>query len=371
MAVLPEVLSPESLTADFLSQLVGEAHPGVSVEEVRLVGKKSFGEVNVSTSGRASLEVKYCQGAPNHLPTRLLAKMSMGVADEIWCGHLDILYEDEIEFYRRLRPELRIELPQSVGGVYDPVTRRYVLLLEDMTARGAHFGSQADDVGVEHVKSGIDTYAKLHAQYWNSPRFQSDLAWVPNQIDGRYEEKAMRIDCFNGIREELGLHKYKRELIQQLGTTADEMFKAYQKVRKHFLKYPQTLLHGDSHLGNTYRLPDGTVGINDLQCFATGFGVYDISYFMTTCLSIELRRANERSLLAYYREKLQGYGISDPPSLDEMWHAHRLQSMWSWFMGWMTVPVANYGWDLLVLALLRTSTAFKDLDTLEAVRALG
>ena len=53
---------------------------------------------------------------------------------------------------------------------------------------------------------------------------------------------------------------------------------------------PQTLLHGDPHIGNTYVLPDDTVGFLDWQMARSGNFALDLGYFLQGALTIEDRR---------------------------------------------------------------------------------
>ena len=64
---------------------------------------------------------------------------------------------------------------------------------------------------------------------------------------------------------------------------------------------PQTLLHGDPHIGNTYVLPDDDVGFLDWQMVRRGNWSLDLGYFLQGALTIDERRRSERELLDEYR----------------------------------------------------------------------
>jgi aminoglycoside phosphotransferase (APT) family kinase protein len=57
------------------------------------------------------------------------------------------------------------------------------------------------------------------------------------------------------------------------------------------LAEPQTLLHGDPHIGSTYVLPDDDVGFLDWQMARRGNWSLDLGYFLQGALTIEDRRA--------------------------------------------------------------------------------
>jgi hypothetical protein len=278
-------------------------------------------------------------------------------------------YENEVRFYRNIRPPLDIETPRAIGGRYDGQTGRYVLLLEDMTAKSVHFSSMTDDATARDARNVIDVLAKLHARFWQSPRLNADLAWIPTHVSGAMEDHRRKF-VYQGVRQEVAGNQFKRELLQTLKTNEDELFKCVHALKSHSLSMPQMILHGDAHVGNTYQTAAGGGGLYDWQCFSRGFGLHDVTYFINTALSVDLRRKHERELLAFYRDRLGTYGVSEPPDLDTLWLAHRRQSLVSFCPGWFCTPVVNYGWNVLVVGLLRLSVAVQDLESQKAVAAL-
>ena len=85
---------------------------------------------------------------------------------------------------------------------------------------------------------------------------------------------------------------------------------------------PQTLLHGDPHIGNTYLLPSGEVGFLDWQVARRGNWSLDLGYFLQGALTVEDRRRSERELLAEYRDSLR-LPPDELPSADEIWLRYR------------------------------------------------
>ena len=203
-------VGPDDLTPDLLTELVSETYPGVRVETVRIVEAKGYGEVNVSTSARVKLQLEYAAGAPSTLPKHVVVKMSLDV--DAWPGRLYTFFENEVNFYQRIRPELEIETPVALGGRFDPDTKRYCLILEDVGSRGAHFSSQNDEASIENTRSILETYAKLHATFWESPRFEDDLSFVQTHMKGGVEELMHGI-VRDGIKDELSRQIVKRELV--------------------------------------------------------------------------------------------------------------------------------------------------------------
>ncbi len=101
-------------------------------------------------------------------------------------GNLADLGGDEVRFYRDVRPGLDLEVPQVHGIDHDPRTRRFVLVLEDLGARGCTFPELVDAVTVDQAAAGLDVLARLHGAHWRDPALDDgprtgragDLRWV-------------------------------------------------------------------------------------------------------------------------------------------------------------------------------------------------
>ena len=113
---------------------------------------------------------------------------------------------------------------------------------------------------VENARALLDTVAALHGRYWQSLRFSGDLSWVETHLDGDLASMMNGLATVY-IQHEIDNENFKREMVQRLRTTGPEMLAGVQAVQRHQASLPNTLLHGDTHLGNTYMLPDGRAGL--------------------------------------------------------------------------------------------------------------
>lgn len=356
------------LTPETLTPIVEAAHPGVRVTEVKVEDLKDSDSLETSSSALVRLSVKYSDGNPGGHPEHLLAKLTQSNPD-LWYTHMNAMYANELDFYSKLRPELDLEAPRTMGGAMDE-NQRYILLLEDVKARGAQFHTVlTEDVTVDHVRSMLDTFARLHARFWKSPRFKTDLAWVQTMVKGDLED-LMRQAIAEGIRIQLGKQKFKREFLGITNVTEERLRHGSIKMKEHQATLPPTILHGDSHLGNMYFLPDLTGGLLDWQLVTKGYLAHDIGYFITVSLPVETRRREERNLLDYYLERLKEHGAIDPPDRETLWLEYRRTLIWGYYIGWLTVPEENYGWEHSVVCHLRVIEAFRDHDTMRLVDEL-
>ncbi|MFC3444363.1 phosphotransferase [Sphingobium rhizovicinum] len=355
--------STDGITVDYINQLLATASTGATVTDLRIIDAKTYGEQMVSTAGRVAIEVDYGGATHPDLPNRLVLKLTRAV-DEIMAP----FYANEVAFYRGIRPELTIEAPRCYGGDFDAATTHFGLLLEDLGVRGATFPNTTVRTGPDDVRALLDQLARLHARFWQSPRFGADLAWVETHVEGAVATMMNELAPAY-IAHEVEAENFKREMVQRLRTTPDRLLAGVQAVQRHQSTLPQTLLHGDTHLGNSYRLPDGTAGLLDWQLMVRGYAMHDVNYIVTTGLSIADRRAHERDLLGYYLDRLGQEGVARPPAFDSAWVEYRRTLIWGVYIGWLTTPVVNYGWEINVMNHLRLTTAYEDLETAKLVDA--
>ena len=355
----------EELDLELLRAVIRTRHPEVTLLGFDLLDSRRRGEQMVSTSARAMLRLRFAEGAAGagagDIPERVVCKLALG-ADSVMAA----FYENEVNVYSRLRPELLVEAPRSLGALYDPKSAQFVLMLEDLGQRGARFPNVTQDVPLSAIEALLDTLATLHAGHWESARFSTDLAWLETHLEGRVAHLMNEL-APPLIQQEIDTQAFKRELVQRLRSTGPELLAAVRHLQRHQAGLPQTLLHGDAHLGNTYLLPQGGAGLLDWQLCVRGYCMHDVSYLIATGLPIALRRENERRLLSHYRERLLALGVETPPSAEQIWTEYRRAMVWGVYIGWLTTPVVNYGWEINVVNHLRLTTAYEDLGTARLV----
>jgi hypothetical protein len=358
-------MTPEEFDTATLEALIRTAHPDVRLASASVVDAalSTAGDERVSTARRIAFDVTHAEGSDPALPGRLMVKVARPEFREI------PLYENEVNVFTRIGNELPIRVPRSFGGVRDPESVTFGLVLEDLRAANATFENVLSPLTPDDTAALLDQLASLHAAYWESPRFQADLDWVQPHTSGPIH------DLFTSgvtplIDHEVATHQFKREMVQATGETTASLRAKVARVQAHQATLPCTLLHGDAHVGNTYCLPDGQRGYLDLQLAAHGFCMHDVSYTIVTSLDVDDRRAHERDLIAGYRLRLVDRGIDAPPVLDDLLEEHRRAMAWCLYIGWLTSPTENYGWEITVGNVIRISTAYRDLSSSTSIEAL-
>jgi len=283
-----------------------------------------------------------------------------------WFPHAPAaMYVNESRFYAQLRPELEIEAPHAYASWFDERNGSFQIAMEDLSARGAEFPNATGSRSLAQIRSLIDNLARLHARYWASPRFSADLAWVASTRRGGMFPVFDAIG-FDLIRDQVRRSPDKRELLAPLERSLESLWAATWQAQAVFEGDPQTLCHGDAHIGNSYLLGD-RAGLLDWQLMVRGCWAHDLSYSLATGLSIEDRRTHERALLGEYLERLASHGVADPPSFEHAWLRYRQGMIWGLVIGWLITPPQNYGVEITRANIGKMVAAIQDLDTLTAI----
>ncbi|MEO7247501.1 MAG: phosphotransferase [Novosphingobium sp.] len=364
--------SAQDLTLEILNDVICGQTPSARLRAFSVVESHVWGGGNASSAGRIIIRPVYAQtGAP--WPRHLVLKVARAAPEEpdkplTIAGAGGALYENEVAAYLRLQPATFLEAPVTLGGAYDPTSNALLLVMEDLRDRAATFASVTIPTSIERMRAILDQLAILHARYWQNPDLNGKLSWMERHTCGRlYEQFNNPAIVPRFIADQVQREQFKKEMVERLGTTPDGLFRRFQVLQRHQAGLPQTVCHGDTHIGNTYILPGEKAGLLDWQLASQGFCIHDVSYAIATAMSVGQRRAAERELLAYYREQLIANGCTEPPDLEGLWREYRMGMIWGVYIGWLTTPVVNYGWEVSVIAHLRMMTAYEDLETSKLV----
>ncbi|WP_374158376.1 hypothetical protein ACEWX3_00245 [Mycobacterium sp. G7A2] len=63
-------------------------------------------------------------------------------------------------------------------------------------------------------------------------------------------------------------------------------------------------------------------------------------------------------------------GVKDVPSVADLEREYRYAAAWCLYIGWLTTPLENYGWEINVANHIRLATAYRDLDSRTVLAAL-
>lgn len=320
------------------------------------------------TTDRRSLAVEWnAAGIEAGLPARLFVKgTSRSAKNRTMVAALSMALQ-EVRFYEQVRPHLGDIAPRAYS-MHAGHGARFLLVLEDLTESGARPITAEDPLTVEHAGAVIDALAQLHAKFWRSPRLDGDLAWATAMVDrpgfgllaGQFRRVRRR---FLAESEERRVSPRARRMLELLNRHDREIYRSWSEG-------PQTLVHGDPHLGNTYALPDGRAGLLDWQVVFRTRGVRELSYSLVPGIDTEVRRTHERGLIQRYLEGLRAGGVADPPSFDEAWDDYRFFAHDAWDSVALTILWSGlHPPEALEVAYRRCCAAVEDLAVDEILAA--
>jgi hypothetical protein len=348
------------ISSELLNNVLSERQPGVQVEQFEVLETSQCGEGLASTADRVLLRLTYAAGCDAGLPPRMLLK-TMLLAPHAPRS----MYQNEVNFYRDVRPELDIEAPRAYASMFDAETGQFGILMEDLNARSARFPYATTPITLQEMSNLVKNMAKLHAHFWQSPRLKTDLSWVPTPCSGGMYNIFYSMG-YELIKNQLEKNPFKQVLIEPLNRSLEEMWSDLWKMQEVLGGTPRTLLHGDPHIANTYLLPDGTGGLLDWQLMIKGVWSHDLTYLLVTGLSTEQRRTHEHDLIQLYLEELKCQGV-DAPDKNEAWLLYRQSVVWGLVIGWLITPPVNYGEEITRANISRLVTAALELETFQAI----
>jgi Phosphotransferase enzyme family len=250
------------------------------------------------------------------------------------------------------------------AAVIDEVDEDFLLVMEDLTERNADPRDATRPLSVEQAADGVRGLARMHGQYWGLRIERPELDWLEPFVPW----EGMGAAPLQAALDRLGDDAPASVHALSIGALIEDVWKPYIRT---LTVGPPTLLHGDAHVGNTYLLPDGTVGFLDWQVARRGNFSLDLGYILQGALTTEDRRAAERTLVEEYRGAL-GLPADELPSSDEVWLRYRA-SVAHGLTLWLCTASAGELWqrpDIALALAQRYSAAYEDLGTAQALSTL-
>src|SRR5271167_1630723 len=281
--------SINDLDAQALSAIMGRRITSVSI-----IGS------DAGTSSRARLAL-----TGDDVPASVFVKMPAETVATRLMGELGRLAHTEVMFYRELAPRLT-GLPTSYGSAFDPLTGRFVLVLEDLAVDPCVFPDTLHPLDKDQASMIVELLARLHATFWERLPANGLV----------YSASGDHTSLLTGPL----LNMSARRLAERTTIGVEDgrfIIDNYRTVAKLIDGQPNTVMHGDAHPGNVY-FRNGQAGLLDWQAVRRGHPSRELAYTLITSLTPADRCAAQKDLLDHYRGALVAAG---GPELDreDLW----------------------------------------------------
>lgn len=263
--------------------------------------------------------------------------------------------------------DLPLEHPLVYLARPDYLRLDFLLVMEDLLARGADPRDATRPMTPVQVANGLSGLASLHTRYWNFHKLRERrLRWVKTWRPSQGWQVGLRKCVPRGL--ERGASFLPPEVRALSGDAIVDLWARYVGALS---RKPMTLLHGDAHIGNTYLLPDGTVGFLDWQVVRRGNWSQDACYFLISSLNEEDRRDAEVQLINSYLDAL-ALPAARRPAFDEAWLWYRASTCYGLAIWLSTLGTDGYQSREISAGLAsRFASAFIELDGSAALAQLG
>jgi hypothetical protein len=349
----------DDITPDWMTAALSRHHPGAVVDGVRVALRDD------GTNRRARLALSYSAGSG---PATVFAKAVDPEHAELVAMTSGLYHEPRL-FTSDV--ELPLDHPTVYAALIDENRSDFLMIMEDVVARGADPRDSTRPMTIEQVADGVRGLARMHSQFWGDRvTTNAALGWLEPFV----AFEGMQYAPLDIAHERLG-DTVPAEITAMSGTELFVDIWARYIGTLTDAQSPQTLLHGDPHIGNTYVLPDDhpgeKVGFLDWQMVRRGNWSLDLGYFLQGALTVEDRRSGERDLLTEYRGALS-LPVDEMPDAEDLWLRYRASAAHGLAI-WMATSSGGDAWqsaEISVTLAQRYSAAFTDLDTRAALDAI-
>lgn len=352
---LPIPCDWDHITPQWMTTALNSHHPGVRVATVDIALRDD------GTNRRARLALTYDSAEQG--PASVFVKAADPAHKELITLTSGMFHEPRL--FRSGVP-LPVEHPAVFAALIDEEAENFLLVMEDLTLRDADPRDATRPLTIEQAASGVRALARLHSSFWGE-RLESHpaLGWLEPFVpwDG------MEIAPLQAALDRLGPECPPAVTRLSIGELINDIWKPYIHS---LTSGPQTLLHGDAHIGNTYLIDDTHIGFLDWQVARRGHWSLDLGYFLQGALTIEDRRVAEDRLLGDYRDALD-LPTGEKPTSEQIRHGYRA-SVAHGLALWLCTASAGEFWqrpDIALALAQRYSAAYADLDTASAIADLA
>ncbi|MGH3261803.1 MAG: hypothetical protein ACRDNS_07390, partial [Trebonia sp.] len=164
---LPVPKAWEDITPEWMSAALAGEHPGATVEAVTVESRDD------GTNRRARLNVTYSAGSG---PATVFGKAADPAHKEMIRMTSGMFHEPRLF---TCVAQLPLEHPTVYLALIDEADYDFVMIMEDLTARGADPRDATRPMTVEEVATGVRGLGRMHGKYWGDRVLRDPaLGWL-------------------------------------------------------------------------------------------------------------------------------------------------------------------------------------------------
>ena len=340
----------EGITPAWLRTVLGPDFADGEIAKVEVLDQHS------GTTGRARLRLVYAPGAAG--PETIFVKLPpFGEEQRRLVARTD-MGRKEARFYAQLAAETPVRAPRPYFAAHGQDPGEYLMLLEDLEAAGCTFTRDAAAYARDHGQQVVESLARLHAHFWEDPRFEGELSWLAPPMRGK-----LGATLVDAAREQ-----FTGDMPPVFAELCTLYRDHHEAVSDAWEEGASTMVHGDIHAGNQF-VDGDRVGFYDWAVISRSPGVRDLGIFLCNSCPPALQREEGERWLRRYLEILVEAGV-DAPAFEDLWLRYRRAVLYGWVAATTTAAVGDR-WQPLsvsVPAMRRATEICSDLGTLDALR---
>lgn len=338
------------LTPEWIAQLLRSQGIAANVSDVEAT---PIGTGQVGATYRLAITYR---DAPASAPETLVAKLPSNDPLSRATGKSHMTYIRESRFYQLFAGKKPMPVPDHLFIAFDDESHDFALIMRDLPRHVA--GNQLATPSPAEARLAMAAAAAIHAGWWGDPMLDT-LDWLNGT---RAIPAPLDIEALYTLFWPAFCDRYGARVTADMKRVGDA-FMGNIKVWSEMPPSPRCLTHGDFRPDNMlFDLADENkpIVIVDWQTVGVGSGVADIAYYLGTALDPALRKAEEASLFALYREKLEEHGVCDT---DDLWDTCRGGAFSGFLMGAtaaMVVQQTDRGDEMFLTMCARSAAMVLD-----------